>query len=335
LETPDPLGKIAVDFTPTRQAQAQRCYADFLVEARGRAAPLPPSRVRGPETISLLQYWRPLRAGNQIPRSAVQDFRDGWAWLAIAANGRRYLQLTLAVASAELPDKARLSGFCRERLESLKYAAEFIVDAEAEGAPHARNCTPILADDIASDHYLRVGDAAVAGDPLSGNGIFLALSSALQAPAVINTLLRHPARAALAKTFHTQRLAGLFYRFARIGRDFYARENQWPDAPFWQARRSWPDAEPLHRRVTPDTLTIARCPVISQNEIIEAEVIITPEHPLGVWHLDGIELSPLVKAIKQARGDGEAQRALIGILNCPPTRATQMVLWMRQQGWIP
>jgi 2-polyprenyl-6-methoxyphenol hydroxylase-like FAD-dependent oxidoreductase len=333
LEASDPRGKIAVDFSA--DGKSTQFFTDFVVEARGRAAPLPPTRIRGPETISLLQHWRPLHANAATTtRSAVQSFEDGWAWMGVAANGRRYLQLTFDVANSELPDKAYLSDFCRSRLETLNFATEFIANAEPEGPPYARNCTSILADDIANDHSLRVGDAAVAGDPLSGNGIFLALSSAIQAPAVINTLLHHPERAALAKTFHIERLTGLFYRFARIGRDFYALEDQWPDTPFWHTRRHWPDTEPLHRRVTPETLTIAQCPVISHDEVIEAEVVITPDNPLGIWRLDDIELSPLLKAVQHTNNDGQAQQALVKLLDCPPQRAAQLLLRMRQYGWI-
>ncbi|MFC6668778.1 NAD(P)/FAD-dependent oxidoreductase [Marinobacterium aestuariivivens] len=49
----------------------------FLVEARGRAAPgAGLERLRGPETLSLLQYW----SGPAMqPQSAVQSCRDGWA----------------------------------------------------------------------------------------------------------------------------------------------------------------------------------------------------------------------------------------------------------------
>jgi flavin-dependent dehydrogenase len=302
--------------------------ADFVVEARGRAAPLPACRVRGPETVSLLQYWKPLAPGEARVHSAVQSFADGWAWLAIAADGRRYLQLTVDVASADLPEKSALSDFCRDRLERLEFAREFVADAEPEGPLYARNCTPILASDIVGAHHIRVGDAAVAGDPLSGNGIFLALSAALQAPAVIDTLLRHPERAALAREFHEQRLAGLFYRFGRVGRDFYADENQWPDAPFWKTRRAWPDAEPLHRAVRPEDVRIATRPVLRDDEIVAAEVVVTPDQPLGVWRLDGIDLAPALEIAREAGAAGLA--AHLG----SEELAAKWMGWFGEQGWI-
>jgi hypothetical protein len=318
-------GKIAVR-TP------QDLGADFVVEARGRAAPLPACRVRGAETVSLLQSWRPRVPGAAQPHSAVQGFAEGWAWMAVGADGRRYLQLTLDVASLRLPEKAALGDFCRARLEQLDFAREFMADAEPESPPHARNATPILADEIAGERWLRVGDAAVAGDPLSGNGIFLALSAALQAPAVIHTLLHCPERAHLARAFHEQRLAGLFYRFARIGRDFYAEETQWPQAPFWRVRRAWPDAEPLHRAVTPEDVHIARRPVLCGDEIQEADVVVTPDQPLGLWRRNAIDLAPALRIARTA--GATAQTALTAHLRSEAA-AADLLVWFIDQGWIP
>jgi flavin-dependent dehydrogenase len=330
-------GKVAINLKSGSENAG--FVADFVVEARGRAAPLLASRIRGAETVSLLQYWRPTSDQSGSPvHSAVQSFAEGWAWLAINADGRRYLQLTFDVASANLPEKARLSDFCRERLERLEFAREFIADAEPEGAPTARTCTPVLAGDLVTPHCIRVGDAAVAGDPLSGNGIFLALSAALQAPAVIHTLLQHPERAALANDFHTRRLSGLFYRFARIGRDFYADEDQWPQAPFWQTRRVWPDAEPLHRTVRPEDVHIASRPVLNGNEITAAEVVVTPDQPLGVWRLEGVELAPALRRVREAKTAEDAQRALAEYLEGTDNgggarHAGRLLAWFREQGW--
>lgn len=312
------------------------CQADFVVEARGRAAPQVAGRVRGAETVSLLQYWQPVTGdgaaapASVAPYSAVQSFEDGWAWLAQGDDGRRYLQLTLDVATAGLPPKAGLAAFCTARLAALPAAQAFMAGAVPLGVPYARTSTPVLAAEVAGARWLRVGDAAMAVDPLSGNGIFQALSSALQAPAVIHTLLRFPARAALARTFHRQRIEHLFFRFARIGRDFYAGEDRWPTQPFWQARRGWPDAEPLHGEVTPDSVVLARRPVLHDGEIVDAEVVVTPDQPLGVWRLDGIELAPLLRAVRAEPGR-DARQVLAARLGA---RGAALAAWLAGQGWI-
>ncbi|MCV2218699.1 flavin-dependent monooxygenase QhpG [Thauera sp. Sel9] len=305
--------------------------ADFIVEARGRAAPgggLP--RVRGAETVSLLQYWQ---GPPGSAHSAVQSCEDGWAWMAALADGRRYLQLTLDVRSAALPPKKALAGYCAARLRGIDAAAPFLRDAEPVGEPHARTSTPVLNEVLAGDDWIRVGDAAMAVDPLSGNGIFQALSSALQAPAVVATLRHDPARAALARRFHQQRIEHLFYRFARIGRDFYAQETGWTQEPFWAARRDWPDRAPLHAEVKPGMAVAARRPVVRDGRIVEEEVVVTPDQPLGVWHLDGVPLAPLLKAVQAAPGR-PAEAVLQAMEGLDADVAVRIAAWMRAQGWI-
>ncbi|UTW14324.1 tryptophan 7-halogenase [Marinobacterium rhizophilum] len=310
----------------------QVLQADFLVEARGRAAPgAGLERLRGPETVSLLQAWQgPERA----PMSAVQSFGDGWAWMAATEGGLRYLQLTLDVASANLPPKEQLTEYCVTRLSSLARAAPFMAGASPVGTPHARTSTPILCREPVGDNWIRVGDAAMAVDPLSGNGIFQSLSSALQAPAVINTLLRHPQRRAQARAFHQARVEHLFYRFARIGRDFYAMEQHSAGNSFWQARRAWPDSVEVHQSVTPGQVSIERRAVLNGDLIDEAEVVVTPDQPLGIWHLNGVALAPLLRAWREAPDASAGQAALARALGERGAQAPQLLQWMRQSGWV-
>lgn len=329
-------GKIAADSdgfsVEIKDADAGPVHADFLVEARGRSAPAAGlERLRGSETVSLLQYWQgePCK-----PQSAAESFQDGWAWMAAWSDGTRYLQLTFDVATADLPDKAQLIDHCNAILRTLPSAQPFIADAEPTGIIHARTSTPILCREAVGDNWIRVGDAAMAVDPLSGNGIFQALSSALQAPAVINTLLQHPGRAALAKQFYQQRVDHLFYRFARIGRDFYASEERWRDNPFWVTRRNWPDNEPLHQETDPDSLTVVRMPVVSNGLIEEHEVVTTNDQPLGIWHLNGIPMAPVVRSLQSREQGISPQRCLETVLGMSPEIAAGLTRWLYQNRWL-
>ncbi|RJG09179.1 FAD-dependent oxidoreductase [Pseudomonas cavernicola] len=302
----------------------QTCHADFLVEARGRQAPLSGKGLRGQETLSLLNHWQEQPGP---ARSAVESLADGWAWMARLGDGRCFWQLTLDVASTDLPEKSQLAEFCAaQRAQSTLVRELFGAPALQPSALHARSSTATLCLQTSGDNWLRVGDAAMAVDPLSGNGIFQSLSSSLQAPAVINTLLQKPERAALARHFHQQRVEQLFLRFARIGRDFYAMEQQWVARPFWQSRRNWPDDLPLHAPADYASLRVARAPVINGELIDEADVVITADQPLGIWHLQGIELAPIVRALHSA--------PLTEVL--APLAAEQQRLvygWLRAQGY--
>ncbi|WDH20967.1 NAD(P)/FAD-dependent oxidoreductase [Pseudomonas chlororaphis] len=311
------------------EGQAER-LTDFLVEARGRQAPALSKELgkglRGPETLSLLNRWQ---GAPGTTASAVHSLEDGWAWMARQADGQCYWQLTVDVASAALPGKAQLLDYCRQRRQASALARAFFgAGPELDVQLHARSSTAILCPQVCGANWIRVGDAAMAVDPLSGNGIFQSLSSALQAPAVINTLLQRPEREALAQRFHARRVEQLFLRFARIGRDFYADEQRWAEQPFWQARRQWPDREPAHRVADFSALRIERAPVLRDGLVDEAEVVITPDQPLGIWHVQGVELAPLLRRLPNE----PAQQLLAG-LSAEQDKAVRG--WLLGQGYQP
>jgi len=306
-----------------RLDDGQRLQAEFLVEARGRQAPLAADRMRGPETVSLLNLWQ---AEPGAPTSAVESLGDGWAWMARLADGRCYWQITLDAQG--VPSKAALPEYCATRRRDSALVAElFGVQAMQPAHVHARSSTAILAGDCVGDDWIRVGDAAMAVDPLSGNGIFQSLSSALQAPVVINTLLRRPERAALARQFHQQRVEQLFMRFARIGRDFYAQEQTRAGQPFWTRRRGWPDAQALHLSADWQSVQLARRPVLREGFVDEAEVVVTADQPLGVWHLQGVELAPVVRAVLAGQLLDEVMSSY------PQAQQSMLRRWLVEQGW--
>lgn len=300
--------------------------ADFLVEARGRLAPLMRDATRGPQTLSLLNVWQGAPVSGAGAASAVESLQDGWAWMARLPDGRCYWQMTLDVASAELPQRDELLAFCARMRRSPLASAFFAGETGAHARLYARSSTATLCGRTGAHNWLRVGDAAMAVDPLSGNGIFQSLSSALQAPAVIHTLLSRPERTELALRFHQQRIEHLFLRFARTGRDFYALEQRFGASPFWQARSRWPDDVPTHQAPDFGQLAIARAPVIDGDLIGEADVVVSPDQPLGVWHLQGVPLAPIVEKLRH-----ESAQETLKSLDAETARMIRQ--WLVAQGY--
>lgn len=327
----DPSGhEVLVD----QGGKSLRLCADFLVEARGRAARLTRSvRQRGIETVSLLQRWTgPVRQAG----SAVQTFEDGWVWVAALGDGRRYVQATVDVASAGGAGRSGLYRFIDD-ISSLPLVRDMIADATPCGEPQARGSTPILCGNAVARRWIRVGDAAMAVDPLSGNGIFQSLSSALVAPAVINTLLQRPGQADLACAFYNNRLEHLFDRFSRMGRDFYRNEGRWNERPFWAARRMWPDDDPGHGAPDPASARVECRPVVRHGFIEERQVVVTNDQPLGMWHVDGIELAPVLMSLHKekltlSRPLADQLRSRFGLA---PDKAEAVGRWLLAQGLVP
>lgn len=313
-----------------RLADGAELRARVVVEARGRAAPQGRGvGLRGPATLAVLQR---ARGPSAPPGSSVFACPDGWVWLARLANGERYAQFCVAADTPGLPKRPGLAAWVGERIGQLPQVQVWLEACVLEGPPAARASTSLLHARPWERGVLRVGDAAMAIDPLSGNGIFQSLSSATTAPAVINTLLQHPADAALAIGFHTARLHDIFMRFARIGRDFHVAETRWADLPFWRERAQWPDAQPAHASVPRIEGTALR-PVIEDGFIREREVLITSEQPLGVWRVEGVELAPLLRDLPDApAAQAAVLEARIAAATSGVVQRQQLQRWCERHG---
>jgi flavin-dependent dehydrogenase len=287
-------------------ASGDELVAGFLVDARGRAAPASAARERGPATLCVVQRWR---APVQPARIVVASLSAGWAWC--ARDGRGALTTQLALDAGAAPARGELCARLVAALAESPACRELLGEATPEGEAYARDATAVLDASPASDRTLRVGDAALAVDPLSGNGVFQALSSALVAPAIVNTLLQRSGDAALARRFASERARDVFTRFARVSRDFYARGAAHHGGAFWQARAGWPDAEPAH--AAGGEIALEQRPVVCDGFIEEREVVLTPERPLGTWRLAGIELAPLLRMLAADAAPGAEARALAAL----------------------
>ena len=251
----------------------------FLVDARGRGVPgREAAQLRGPETVSLVQV-RQGPAGEA--GSLVCSFSDGWAWLARLADGTHFLQLTVESSARSPPKRSALERWFEAQVREIPDIHPWLEGTRSASPLFARGSTSLLRDDIVTSNTIRVGDAAMAVDPLSGNGIFQALSSALAAPAVINTLLRHPDDGALAQDFHRERVRHAFMRFARTGRDFYRLEQDRADTSFWQVRQRWPDDQLTHPETAPEFLGLQKRPVLDGDRILSRPVAVTSDQPLA------------------------------------------------------
>ncbi|MNN97556.1 hypothetical protein D3C81_2167440 [compost metagenome] len=58
----------------------------------------------------------------------------------------------------------------------------------------------------------------------------------------------------------------------------------------------------------------------------EAEVVVTADQPLGVWHLQGVELAPVVRELRSGR---PLEAVLSGL---PGEQQVMVRRWLLEQG---
>jgi flavin-dependent dehydrogenase len=293
--------------------------ARFLVEARGRRAP--GQRRHGPPAIALAQAWSGLQPA---AATAIAPFAGGFAWFATAGNGRGSLQLVVAPAGRSASLTALLA--------ALPPAREWLGDGTSCSPVSVRHAGTSRAQAPLEPGRIRIGDAALALDPLSGHGVFEALASATAAVPVVSTLLRRPGDAALARAFYEERVEQAFLRFARTARDFYRLEERWRDAPFWQARCHWPDDLPAHPSPSTGAPQICTRPVIEDGFVVAREVIVTADQPRGVFLVDGVPLVPLLRAVMA--GEIASIEVAARRFDQGPGQIETALAWLRYRGLL-
>ncbi len=284
-----------------QEGQASTISAEFLVEARGHAAPrAAPDQVSGPVSVALCRNYAVSR--NARPITLAESFEDGWAWCAFRQDGRAMVQITLAAERlnqlrVSQPDLGEIHRHLMQRLITIPEALG--KRAAPSSAVSLRGYQQILRGGITEVGYARVGDAAYSNDPLSGHGMYEAAAGALAVVPAINTMLRDAAGETLARHYLEQRASAIFAERIAKGAEFYAMERQWADRTYWSERSRWADNWLQLNRPRMTAPRFIRQPVVESGFIVEREILLTPDHPRGVRFIDGVELAALNQVLSE------------------------------------
>lgn len=231
-ETPDGW-HVSVD-TPEGSAEI---HTAVLADASGRAGRLGGRRRQmGPRTIAVFGYW----TGDALPdRPRIQAGEREWYWGVPIPDGSYN---TLVFVDGER--------FRAERAESLDDRLCALLDRSAllrgvkgarlRGPARAADATPYVDDECISERRIRIGDAALALDPLSSSGVQKAVQTALSGAIVANTLLRRPESGDAARRFYRDSV-----------RDAAERHRVWASTHYAAAAASRRDAFWTDRAIAP------------------------------------------------------------------------------------
>ena len=303
----------------TRSGETLR--APMLVEARGRRGPAR----RGPLLLAVSQCYRRRRGVAGETRIESADF--GWCWWV-----ERDVDLWVQVVAR--PGRHRPSGWAAAAAHQIPGLARALNGATPVGEPsacaaHARYGLDRRGD-VTADPTLRpwrVGDAAVALDPLSGQGIYQALKSArLVATAILSVL--NGGDAALAERFVIERHEEDFERGVRVAAEFY-RQNA-AQGEFWvQTAKAYETLGRPQRRPGASDRRIERRPTLIDGRIVERNVIVSGAHPRGVLQVAGVPLAELVRHLEV--NAGATPKSVSRCLGRPDRAVAAAMHWLDQE----
>lgn len=174
----------------------------------------------------------PAAPGDTDARTFIESAEHGWWYSALLPAGQR---LHAFFTDEDLP---------AARAASDPETFHHLLATTHQG--HTASCGPraerirrfpagsVSRTAFGGDGWLALGDASLAFDPLSSQGIFHALYTGLRGAQTALTALGGD-RGALP-AWH-QRLRSIHYTYQQHLAQCYTAETRWPDSPFWQRRQ--------------------------------------------------------------------------------------------------
>jgi 2-polyprenyl-6-methoxyphenol hydroxylase-like FAD-dependent oxidoreductase len=164
----------------------------------------------------------------------IEAVEDGW-WYSAALPHSRLVLAYMTDVDLYAKDWKRSSNFCLRKLHTTKHTQSRVEHFVLADGPFILPANSSRLDRVTNGNWLAIGDAAMAFDPLSGQGVYKALESALRSAQSIQgywtgdkSALRAYA-AAVEKDFDSYLL---------MRENVYAREQRWSESVFWRRRIS-------------------------------------------------------------------------------------------------
>ncbi|MER5978523.1 FAD-dependent monooxygenase [Streptomyces sp. NPDC001857] len=225
----------------TRSGGVRTVRCRWVIDATGRAAAIAVrcgARRRVGDRLTALYV--PLEADptDTDRRSLVESDEDGWWYTAPQPSGGR---LVAYFTDADLPAASHTALHFRRRMTATRHVSRWIHRDEppptSPAAPRRAAAHTAHLDTVYGDGWIAAGDAAVAFDPLSSQGVLTALYTGLGAGLAVDTRLgRAPYGADSALAAYADKVTAARSAYLRGHRVIHAQEARWTDRPFWARR---------------------------------------------------------------------------------------------------
>lgn len=302
--------------------ERDRVDCDVVIDARGRRAQRESSK--GPDLIAVSQRFRTRKTGKVLTR--IEAIPQGWCWLATDGRGMTWLQVT---TGREPSLRAGLEQHLRRLVEAAPGVSGDLSGAVSSGAPIARAATQSLCAHADAPGLIRAGDAAVALDPLSGQGMYEALRSVTAVTAAARGFLS--GEWTPVARFMGERAREIWHRRSATAAQHYGLQAQQMPSPFWiEAAARYQSIQPK----PPDAggMRIDSRPVLNGSRIELRRVVVTPQSPRGVWKVDAVDLPDLIDFLDSTHTT-DLERAARH-LRCPPAAVARALKWLDMHGLL-
>ncbi|MDX6191634.1 tryptophan 7-halogenase [Flavobacterium sp. Fl-318] len=207
--------------------------ASFVIDASGRQSHFAKSLgIKRQVEDKLVACWVTLPNSRTNTMSTISASENGWWYSAVVPNDKRVVAFHTdadLVVKNELKTTTSFLELAKENPVILSLLNEHENAIVFKGTV-AANSTKL--EQVAGQQWVALGDAALSFDPLSSQGMYNAMASAMQ---LQNLVLKYGFTETLQK-IHTEQTERIWHHYLNHKSIFYQAETRWKTAAFWERR---------------------------------------------------------------------------------------------------
>ena len=218
------------------QVGAETLQAPWIIDATGRRAfvarHLGVARRSLDSLVAVYATARSKAGSDRDGRTHVEAVPEGWCYTALTPGGRRTVSFQTDADLLPSDQQWRSCEWFSTHLGQARHISALLArhGYSFDHAPELTSAHTGRLDQFSGPGWVAIGDAAMSFDPVTGQGLFKAMRSAMQ---VAQLIVSGSAADRVAFDSWNEQL---WQQFRRAQRDCYAQERRWPTAPFWQSR---------------------------------------------------------------------------------------------------
>jgi flavin-dependent dehydrogenase len=212
--------------------------AKFVVDATGRksvlARRLGAKRVTYDRLVGAICFFSCGSPQSHLGNDTLVEAGEAGWWYSAALPDCRIIVAYMTDADLFGRGSKRTPSYWQQQLRNAPHTHARIGSRAVESGPFIFAANSSRLDHFAGKNWLAVGDAAMAFDPLSSQGVYNALMSGLLAAQSIECSLAGDQR-----ELHRYAVVieSNFAKYLVTREEYYRRETRWPNSPFWKRRR--------------------------------------------------------------------------------------------------
>jgi flavin-dependent dehydrogenase len=217
----------------------QQWRARFVVDATGRTSAF--ARKQGAirtsydHLVAAVAFFTPQLGGHASDSfTVVEAVENGW-WYSASLPDRRRVVAFMTDADLYAQGCRTSNDYWLEQLLRTEHTKSRLDARALDAEPRVFPANSSGLDGMAGTNWLAVGDAAMAFDPLSSQGVCHALKSGIQAAQSIHRQISGDEGTRLE---YVAWLEETFDRYVALRSYYYRKEQRWPASLFWIRRHA-------------------------------------------------------------------------------------------------